>query len=124
MYGYYPNNNYPNNNYVNYNQSTDERIWVQNQSAAEAYLMAPNSFVRLWDANQPIFYEKRSDATGRPLPLETYEYSKRKPIEASFDNGKAIDYKNELEALQRRVEALERGRNESVSESNNDDAKV
>lgn len=120
MYGYYP-NNYGNNNY---NQPVDERIWVQNQTAAEAYLMTPNSFVRLWDANQPIFYEKRTDATGRPLPLEAYEYSKRKPIEASFDSGKAIDYKNELEALNKRVEALERGYHESVTKPNDDDTEV
>jgi len=57
--------------------STDERIWVQSEQAAEAYLVAPSSFVRLWDSNKPIFYEKRADATGKPFPMEIYEYSRR-----------------------------------------------
>ena len=111
------------NNYFN-QPAADERIWVQNQTAAEAYLMAPNSFVRLWDANQPVFYEKRSDVTGRPMPLEIYEYAKRKPIEAPLTNNATVDYQKELEALQRRVEALERGINESVSESDANDTEV
>lgn len=36
----------------------DERIWVQGQGAAEAYLVAPNSFVRLWDSQAPVFTKK------------------------------------------------------------------
>lgn len=54
----------------------DERIWVQGQGAAEAYLVAPNSFVRLWDSQAPIFYEKRADQTGRPF-LEVFEYKRK-----------------------------------------------
>ena len=44
----------------------DERIWVQGQGAAETYLVARNSFVRLWDSKSPIFYEKSADQTSRP----------------------------------------------------------
>ena len=54
----------------------EETLYVPNEQAAEAYLMAPNSFVRLWDANQPVFYERRTDPQGRPFPMEKYTYSK------------------------------------------------
>lgn len=36
-------------------QSNDERIWVQGKNAAEAYLVAANGFVRLWDSNGQVF---------------------------------------------------------------------
>ena len=55
----------------------DDRIWVASESAAEAFQMVPNGFVRLWDSNKPIFYEKRADMNGRPMPLVAYEYKIR-----------------------------------------------
>lgn len=54
----------------------EEILYVPNQQAAEAYLMAPNSFVRLWDAQAPRFYEKRTDPQGRPFPMDVYEFHK------------------------------------------------
>lgn len=54
----------------------EETLYVPNEQAAESYLMAPNSFVRLWDANNQIFYEKRTDPQGRPYPMEKYEFRK------------------------------------------------
>lgn len=89
----------------------DERIWVQNENAAEAYLVAPNSFVRLWDANNNMFYEKRTDATGRPLPMEVYEYKLRQPqavTEKPNNNDVTIELQKQIEALQGRIEALEK----------------
>lgn len=85
-------------------QNTDERIWVQGINSAEAYLVAPNSFVRLWDSSCNRFYEKRADASGRPLPLEIYEYSR---IEASNTPSPTIDYSAEIEGLKARISALE-----------------
>ena len=108
-----------------YQLQTDERIWVQNEQSAEAYLVAPNSFVRLWDAQKPIFYEKRADASGRPLPLEVYEYTKRQrtmPTEALVNAEGLIDYKKDLEALTRRIEALEKGAKHEQSDA--DDSTV
>lgn len=55
----------------------DDRIWVASESAAEAFLVAANGFVRLWDSNKPLFYEKRADMNGRPMPLVAYEYKIR-----------------------------------------------
>lgn len=52
----------------------DDRIWVASESAAEAFWVTANGFVRLWDSNRPVFYEKRADMSGRPMPLVAYEY--------------------------------------------------
>ena len=100
-------------------QSTDERIWVSSPAAADAYLMAPNSFVRLWDSSRPVFYEKRSDASGRPY-MEVYEYS-RKDMQAQ-EKAPATDYTDRFKSIEERLSALERSRNES--DENQPDADV
>lgn len=112
--GYYSNGYQPSYQNQYQNQGTDDRIWVPNENAAESYLIAPNGFVRLWDANKPCFYEKRADASGRPLPIEIYEYKKREiaPMGNTFE-----DRFNELE---KRIVALEGVKNEPA-ESNADD---
>lgn len=118
MYGYYNQNFMP-----TYQQpSNDERIWVQNQTSAEAYLVAPNGFVRLWDSNKPIFYEKRADATGRPMPLEAYSYSKIEQKGMSNAEGIESTINKEIEALKSRIEALEKG--VKNDESDADDSTV
>lgn len=95
-------------------QSADDRIWVQNETSAEAYLVAPNGFVRLWSASEPVFYEKRADANGRPYPMEVYEYKSRKQNK-EITSASLTDYHtDELKALQDRIEALERKINEST----------
>ena len=103
-------------------QPQDERIWVQNATAAEAYLVAPNSFVRLWDSSKPVFYEKRADMTGRPFPIEAYEYSKvtAQPV---IQERPTVDYTEEIKALKRRIEALEKGAT-YAAESNADDTGI
>ena len=108
-------------NYYPYYQQpqNDERIWVPNENAAEAYLMAPNSFVRLWDSARPVFYEKRTDATGRPFPMETYEYSKKQNTNFNIGND---DVKEQIEALTQRIEALESKKVSKNAKSNTDDA--
>ena len=109
----------------------DDRIWVQGEGAAQAYLVAPNSFVRLWDSTGNVFYEKQADASGRPI-MKIYEYS-QKPVN-SPDNGFCDNdcinlYKDQLKALSLKIDALERkikmfegrGMNYAADESNADD---
>ena len=113
-------------------QNSDERIWVQGKNAAEAYLVAANGFVRLWDSNGQVFYEKRADASGRPC-METYEYKRlgaELPKTESENKSSANDYSKEIDSLKARLAALEKrlndgGRaNASISESNADDTAV
>lgn len=113
-------------------QSNDERIWVQGKNAAEAYLVAANGFVRLWDSNGQVFYEKRADASGRPC-METYEYKRlgaELPKTEAESRSNVNDYSKEIDSLKARLAALEKrlndgGRaNASISESNANDSAV
>lgn len=63
-------NNY---NYV-YPQSNGMN-WVQGESGANAYQVAPNQVVVLFDSTREVFYIKSADMYGRPT-LETYDYTK------------------------------------------------
>lgn len=138
MYGYpyYP--NYQNNfgtqqNFTQTQQNTtqDERIWVQNETSAEAYLLAPNGFARLWDSSKPVFYEKRADATGRPLPIDTYEYKRVMPQIATLsDDTIKTSYEEinaKIEAINERIEALEKAKKGAVkngTKSSTDDTSI
>lgn len=90
----------------------DERIWVASQAAAEAYIVAPNGFVRLWDSNNPVFYERRCDATGKPYPTVAYEYKVRNTApqdtpQAAVQTVNNTEYDNKIKALEERIKALE-----------------
>lgn len=102
----------------NIQRSPDERIWVQGEAGANAYLVAPNSFVRLWDSQRQVFYEKRADASGRPT-TEIFEYSKKseqQPIVTTAED----DFMSKLNALDTRISVLENMRKEenNVQKSN------
>lgn len=86
--------------------NTDERIWVQNETAAEAYLVAANSFVRLWDSSRPVFYEKHADASGRPYPITAYKYEKIENQPSFSENGTSV-YEQRITSLEARISALE-----------------
>lgn len=102
----------------------DERIWVQNETSAEAYLVAPNSFVRLWDSNDSVFYEKRADANGRPLPMEAFRYTRISPKTEILESAPTVDYRKEIDALNERITALESKGAKKNAKSNDDDTAV
>lgn len=83
----------------------DDRIWVASESAAEAFQMVPNGFVRLWDSNKPVFYEKRADMNGRPMPLVAYEYKIRDA--AAAPEAVNPDFEKRLSALEDKIKAME-----------------
>lgn len=83
----------------------DDRIWVASESAAEAFLVAANGFVRLWDSNKPVFYEKRADMNGRPMPLVAYEYKIRDA--AAAPEAVNTDFEKRLSALEDKIKAME-----------------
>lgn len=83
----------------------DERIWVQSATAAENYLVAPNSFVRLWDSTLNRFYERKTDATGRPFPLRIFEYKEVHDLNTSEPHNSFVTMKD-FEELKAKVESL------------------
>lgn len=93
-FGYYNNmgaypNNYPYSGYQPVYQPTVQQnqlpaqqtmIWVNNEREAEAYPVAPNNAVTLWDSSSPVVYLKKADASGRPT-LTAYDLVERKAAE-------------------------------------------
>lgn len=129
MYGY--NNPFLQNYQQNAPQQTpqDERVWVSNQQAAESYLLAPGGFVRLWDSSTSRFYEKRADATGRPLPMDIYEYTRVLPQNDVLNNGidkiPMDEINARFEEITSRIEALESKKvTKNAKQSNADDTSV
>ena len=58
-------------------QSSNGLIWVQGETGAKSYLVAPNATVMLMDSEGDRFYLKSADASGMPLPLRVFDYKER-----------------------------------------------
>ena len=54
-------------------------IWVQGESGAKSFMVAPGQSVLLMDSEAMVFYIKTADASGVPLPLRTFHYSETVP---------------------------------------------
>ena len=62
---------------VQVQQPNNGLIWVQGESGAKSYLVAPNATVMLMDSEGERFYLKSADASGMPLPLRIFDYKER-----------------------------------------------
>ena len=75
---------------VSQNPQNSGIIWVQGETGAKSYLVAPNNTVQLWDSENQIIYLKSADARGMPSmkildytirdgnqPTQTVEYVTR-----------------------------------------------
>lgn len=56
-------------------------VWVQGEQSAKSYPVAPGNQVLLFDSDDSVFYIKKADASGRPMPLEIYDFKKRESID-------------------------------------------
>lgn len=93
-------------------QNNNGLIWVQGESGAKSYMVAPNSTVMLMDSESQRFYLKSTDASGMPQPLRIFEYTE-KPQNAPVapSGSQTIDYssfvtKDELGAFKAEIEAF------------------
>lgn len=64
------------------NANSSGILWVNSEREAVEYPVAPNSAVALWDANNPVVYLKKADASGKP-DTEIYDLVKRNPVHAA-----------------------------------------
>lgn len=88
---YYPNQQYAqaqmpmNQMNQSYSQGggTQGFVWVQGEAGAKAYPVAAGVSVLLMDSEAPVLYMKSTDASGRPLPIETYDLVKRETVVAT-----------------------------------------
>lgn len=51
--------------------------WVQGESGAKSWMVAPGSSVMLMDSEKSTFYIKSTDASGMPMPLRIFDYTER-----------------------------------------------
>lgn len=49
--------------------------WVQGEAGANAWYVRPNEVAVLFDSTRQVFYIKSCDQTGKPQPLEAFDYS-------------------------------------------------
>jgi hypothetical protein len=92
--------------------ANDMMIFVLNENEASAYPVAPNNSVVLWDKNQKTFYIKTANSQGIPS-MQTYDFTERTetPLNAPKTHkctcGDKFVTKDQFEALQGKLEALE-----------------
>ncbi len=101
------------------NQGNTGIIWIQGESAAKSYLVAPNTTVVLFDSESQTIYLKSADATGLPS-MRVLEYTIRdqKPSNGVFSQP-AGDYvtRQEIDALRADLEKLKANMKGAVNES-------
>ena len=56
--------------------STSGIIWVNSEQEAQAYPVAPNNAIALWESSGKVVYLKQADATGKPT-MRVYDLVER-----------------------------------------------
>lgn len=107
MPAYYPsqvNNSFP---YQQQPQQSNGIIWVQGESGAKSYLVAPNTSVTLWDTESQTIYVKSADATGMPS-MKTLDYTMRESISSEPKISPVSDYvtKGDISVIKADIESL------------------
>lgn len=109
QYNHYPSSYQP--TYYPSAQTTNRWDWVQGETGAKSYLVAPNTTVLLLDSENQRFYLKSADASGMPMPLRTFEYTETAQANAMAafspqENNPVYATKEDVAALARRIDAL------------------
>ena len=91
-------------------QAHSGMVWVQGESGAKGYLVAPNSSVVLFDSESDKFYIKAADASGMPLPLRVFEFTEVSAAQKGTTGDESLFVtKAEFAALKRVVDGLSGG---------------
>lgn len=119
----YPNSYYQNQqqfnpnqqyNQISQNQSSNGIIWVQGESGAKSYLVAPNCTVQLWDSESQTIYIKSADASGMPsikiLDYTIRDDQKQKTNENTnqVNVNNNSDLETEINGLNEKIEIMEK----------------
>ena len=79
-------------------------IWVSSEAEAQAYPVAPNNAVALWDSTRSTIYLKQADASGKPV-LKTYDLTER-PESSSAEFSGARNNRTAVTEVKREIEDL------------------
>lgn len=69
------------------NTANNGLLWVQGETGAKSFLVAPGSTVLLMDSESQQFFIKSADASGMPLPLRVFEYKEKITQNPQRDGG-------------------------------------
>lgn len=87
-------------------QTASEFRWVQGESGAKSYLVAPNQTVTLWDSESHTIYLKSADSMGMPsMKILDYTIRGESPAVSTMPQ---TDYatKDDLESLRGEIASL------------------
>lgn len=93
-------------------QQASPIIWVQGESGAKSYLVAPGQSVLLMDSESQRFFIKSSDSAGIPLPLRVFNYTEQqtgeKPQQAAV-TAEPLQFAtlDDIKRLEAKITALE-----------------
>ena len=102
------------NTVTNQNATQSNINWVQGESGAKSYPVAPNNTVQLMDSEQARFYWKTADQNGMPQQLRIFEYKEitpNSPINEKSEKAyKDIPYatKDDIEEIRGQIEQIKR----------------
>jgi len=98
-------------------QMNSSITWVQGETGAKAYPVAPGNTVDLWDTEEQVIYLKSADASGLPS-MKVLDYTVResgKKEEPQLDTSKFVTYEDlekKLAQLDAKVDRLSKKSNE------------
>ena len=98
-------------------------IWVQGETGAKSYLLAPNTTIALWDSERQTIYLKSTDASGMPS-MKILDYTIRDnsqpqaPIQETINSPDFVTH-DELKKFERDIKS--QIRNLSKKEARNDE---
>ena len=97
-------------------QNNNGLIWVQGESGAKSFLVAPNTTVMLMDSEASVFYLKSADASGMPMPLRIFDYTERtaaaqnQPVNGANGNMDKFITRDEFERRMAEIAAMTNGK--------------
>lgn len=85
-------------------------IWVQGETGAKSYLVAPNSTVALWDSETQTIYLKSADASGMPS-MKVIDYTIRdNPVQKATQQNVTYVTKDEFDSFKSEVQNMMGGK--------------
>ena len=122
-------NPYYQNSYVT-NNNQNQLLWVQGESGAKAYPVAPGNSIALFDSESDRFFIKTTDASGMPLPLRIFNYTEQKSnghtnnaIQEETLNPSEYVTRTEFEELLDKIDKLDRRNNQYSRKENKNNVK-
>lgn len=80
-------------------------IWVNSDSEAAAFPVAPNTAVRLWHSSLPVVYFKQADASGKPT-MKIYDLVEHKDIQPTEEKKPDFATKEDFASLDSSIQSI------------------